>query len=170
MSSPAKPIEIAHVKPSSLKPAPYNPRTMSDEARARLTRGIDAFGLVDPIIARKSDKMVIGGHQRLEAAKALKLATVPVVYVDVDDSQAAALNVLLNNPSAQGEWDFALLSNLLSELDGNGFDMALTGFDGDELEKMLGHVPDVEFKEFDESAADDVKMVDCPKCNHRFPV
>jgi len=28
---------------------------------------------------------------------------------------------------------------------------------------------DVEFKEYDESAADDVKLATCPKCGHSFP-
>jgi hypothetical protein len=28
---------------------------------------------------------------------------------------------------------------------------------------------DVEFKEFDESAADDVEFLTCPKCGHSFP-
>jgi hypothetical protein len=162
-------IGISYVKPSALKAADYNPRMMTDKARAALKRGIETFGLVDPIIARKSDHLVIGGHQRLHAAQELGLATVPVVYVDVDDRQAAALNVLLNNPSAQGEWDFSKLSGLLSDLDANGFDATLTGFDDEELARMLGHVPDVEFREFGEDTADDVKYVDCPKCGHRFP-
>ena len=28
---------------------------------------------------------------------------------------------------------------------------------------------DVEFKEYDESAADDVELLTCPKCGHSFP-
>lgn len=131
-------IGIEHVDPSVLKPAPYNPRTMGAAERKRLERGIKEFGLVDPIIARRSDHMVIGGHQRLAAAHALGLATVPVVYLDdIADDKAAALNVLLNNPSAQGQWDLPKLTDILSELDGNGFDATLTGFDDEELRRML---------------------------------
>lgn len=137
-------IAIAHVAPDALNPAPYNPRSMTDKARAALKRGIKTFGMVDPIIARRSDNLVVGGHQRLHAAKELGLATVPVVYVDADDNQAAALNVLLNNPSAQGEWDFSKLSGLLSELDASGFDATLTGFDDVALEAMLSSGPQLD--------------------------
>lgn len=152
----AQNISIEHVAPDALRPAPYNPRTMTDEARARLRRGIETFGLVDPIVARRSDGLVIGGHQRLHAAKEIGVATVPVVYLDdVDDQQAAALNVLLNNPSAQGEWDMARLSELLSELDATGFDATLTGFDTDALEGILAWTPEPE-KSGEES--DDVDL------------
>jgi ParB-like nuclease domain len=139
---PTKALTIEQVSPAALNPAAYNPRKMSDTARAALRRGIEAFGLVDPIIARRSDNLVIGGHQRLTAAKEMGLATVPVVYLDeLDDQKAAALNVLLNNPSAQGEWDFGLLSGLLSELDAHGFDATLTGFDDKQLEGLLSWAP-----------------------------
>lgn len=131
-------IGIEHVDPSVLKPAPYNPRTMGADERKRLERGIKEFGMVDPIIARRSDHMVIGGHQRLAAAQTLGLASVPVVYLDdIADDKAAALNVLLNNPSAQGQWDLPKLTDILSELDGNGFDATLTGFDDEELRRLL---------------------------------
>jgi hypothetical protein len=138
-------IRIEQVSPELLAPAQYNPRKMSESARNALKRGIGAFGLVDPIIARRSDNLVIGGHQRLTAAKELGLASVPVVYLDdLDDQKAAALNVLLNNPSAQGEWDFGLLSGLLSDLDANGFDATLTGFSDSELEALLSWAPEPE--------------------------
>jgi ParB-like chromosome segregation protein Spo0J len=69
---------------------------MGADERKRLERGIKEFGLVDPIIARRSDGMVIGGHQRLASAVALGLQTVPVVYLDdISDDRAAALNLLL---------------------------------------------------------------------------
>ena len=136
-------IAITQVATDILLPAHYNPREIDDASFARLKRGIESFGLVDPIIARRSDNMVIGGHQRLRAATDLKLATVPVVYLDeIADDEAAALNVLLNNPGAQGEWEFSKLADLISELDANGFDATLTGFDPDEIEKLLTWTPD----------------------------
>ena len=131
-------IAIEHVEPGSLTPADYNPRAMDEDARRRLERSVREFGMVDPIIARRRDRLVIGGHQRLAAATAIGLASVPVVFLDdISDQKAAALNVALNNPSAQGAWDYAKLSNLLSELDANGFDATLTGFDDAELRRLL---------------------------------
>jgi hypothetical protein len=54
------------------------------------------------------------------------------------------------------------------ELKELGANLELTGFDAMELaDIMLGK--DVEFKEYDESAADDVQLLTCPKCGHTFP-
>jgi hypothetical protein len=56
----------------------------------------------------------------------------------------------------------------LTELKELGANLQVIGFDQMELaDIMLGK--DVEFKEFDESAADDVQLLTCPKCGHSFP-
>ena len=130
-------IQIEYVAPAKLAPAPYNPRKIDPSALKALERGITEFGLVDPIIARRSDGLVIGGHQRLKVAQKTGIKEVPVVYLDVTDQQAAALNVLLNNPKAQGDWDLPKLAEVLGDLDANGFDATLTGFDDKELERLL---------------------------------
>jgi len=78
----------------------------------------------------------IGGHQRLEAAKALGMTKVPVVYLDVSEAEAKVLNVAFNK--IQGEWDLPKLGELLEELrDLPSLDETLTGFDGKELDQLL---------------------------------
>lgn len=135
-------IEITYVDLHKLKPAPYNPRKISDEQRAKLKRGIEEFGLVDPFIVRRSDKMVVGGHQRLDVAIELGHDEGPVVFLDqLTDEEAAALNVLLNNPEAQGEWDMAKLSEVLSTLDAEGFDATLTGFSEERIQEIVTYEP-----------------------------
>jgi ParB-like chromosome segregation protein Spo0J len=66
-------IAITQVPISELHPDTANPRRISDQELESLTRSIREFGLVDPIIARREDKTVIGGHQRLVAARRLVL-------------------------------------------------------------------------------------------------
>ena len=97
-----------------LRPDPANPRRISDQELEALTRSIREFGLVDPIIARREDKTVIGGHQRLLAARRLGYKTVPVVFVDLSLEQARLLNIALNKIS--GSFDQELLARLLSDL------------------------------------------------------
>ena len=58
-------IDITHLPIGDLRPDPANPRRISDDELESLTRSIREFGLIDPIIARREDKFVIGGHQRL---------------------------------------------------------------------------------------------------------
>ena len=55
----ASELQIEHVPIDSLRPDPVNPRRISDEELEALTRSIQEFGLVDPIIARHDDKIVM---------------------------------------------------------------------------------------------------------------
>ena len=129
-------IEIQHVPIGDLRPDPFNPRRISDGELESLTRSIQQFGLVDPIIARHEDQSVIGGHQRLIAARRLGLDTVPVIYLDISTEQAKLLNLALNRIS--GDWDEELLARLLSELgEAPDVDITLTGFEEDEIKDLL---------------------------------
>jgi DNA modification methylase len=129
-------ITVEQVPIDDLRPDPGNPRRISDAELETLTRSIREFGLVDPIIARHDDKMVIGGHQRLLAARKLGLKTVPVIFVDLPPEKARLLNLALNKIS--GSWDQELLARLLLDLqDIPAVDLTLSGFTEDELGKLL---------------------------------
>lgn len=133
-----KRTERVMLPPSDLNPAVYNPRKITDDALERLKEGIREFGLVEPIVVRASDRMVIGGHQRLKAATALGFTEVPVELVhDIDDNETAALNIRLNNPHAQGEWDMPKLAEVLCELDASGYNVLMAGFTEQEVEDLL---------------------------------
>ncbi len=129
-------IQIEQVPIGDLQPDASNPRRISDQELETLTRSISEFGLIDPIIARREDKMVIGGHQRLLAARKLGYKTVPVVFVDLTVEQAHLLNIALNKIS--GSFDQELLARLLKELqEVPDIDLSLSGFEDDELKKLL---------------------------------
>ena len=132
----SKALKITHLPISDLRPDPANPRRISDEELESLSRSIREFGLIDPIIARSEDKVVIGGHQRLLAARKLGMKQVPVVLVDLAEDQAHLLNLALNKIS--GSWDQELLARLLADLNSApDVDLSLSGFSDDELKKHL---------------------------------
>ena len=131
-----KDIDITHLPIGDLRPDPANPRRISDEELESLTRSIREFGLIGPIIARREHKVVIGGHQRLLAARKLGLKQVPVVLVDLSEEPARLLNLALNRIS--GTWGQELLARLLSDLNAvPDVDLTLSGFSEDELQKHL---------------------------------
>lgn len=128
--------QIEHVAIDRLRPDPANPRRISDAELEALTRSIGEFGFVQPVIARREDGTVIGGHQRLLAARKLGWKTVPVVYVDLPLEQARLLNLALNKIS--GSFDEELLARLLADLKPvDDLDLTLSGFSEDELDKLL---------------------------------
>ena len=73
------PLAITLLPIGDLRPDPANPRRISDGELESLTRSIREFGLVEPVVVRKEDHVVIGGHQRLLAARRLGLKQVPVI-------------------------------------------------------------------------------------------
>lgn len=105
---------------SDIKNAPYNPRIMDPKAKKRLKANIAKHGLVAALTWNKRTGNLVGGHQRLEQLDALeqnKDYELTVCVVDVDEREEATLNVQLNNPSMQGEWDLDKLANMSEEFD-----------------------------------------------------
>jgi DNA modification methylase len=119
-------VELVPIE--SLNPDPLNPRVMPPSGMAALVRSIGEFGFVEPLVARPSDRLIIGGHMRFVAAGQLGLTHVPVVWFEGDDKAARALNLALNKIG--GAWDEAKLATVLAELaDVDSLSSALAGFD-----------------------------------------
>lgn len=66
----------------NIKPAPYNPRKINNEQFEELKKSINEVGFIIPIIVNKGNNIIIAGHQRTRAAKALGVETVPAFFVD----------------------------------------------------------------------------------------
>ncbi len=128
-------MQYESVKITALKPAEYNPRSISERELTKLTESIRAFGFVDPIIVN-TDGTVIGGHQRIKAAERLGMAEVPCIRVDIPKDREKALNLALNRIS--GEWDMDMLAKLLDELDAES--RRLSGFDENEITEALNRL------------------------------
>lgn len=114
--------ESAELKRSTIQLADYNPRKLSDESRKTLKRGIKKFGLVGGIIVNKRTSTLVSGHQRLSVMDELQKYPendyrIRVDVIDVDDKQEKELNILLNNPNAQGTWDYDALRELIPDID-----------------------------------------------------
>jgi len=127
---------IEQIPIGELRPDPANPRRISDEELDALERSIRQFGFVEPVLARREDATVIGGHQRLLAARRLGLTSVPVIWLDLGAEQARLLGLALNKIS--GSWDDALLARLLADLGATpDLDLSLSGFGEDEIKDLL---------------------------------
>lgn len=109
--------EIRMIPIAQIKPAPYNPRKIDDAALAGLTKSLERFGYVEPIIWNQRTGFVVGGHQRLKILRAKKIKEIPVTVVDLDDTEEKALNVALNSAYISGEFT-GDLQGLLAEIKG----------------------------------------------------
>jgi DNA modification methylase len=102
---------------------------------------------------------VVDGHLRLKAALRLGLETVPVILADdLTPAQIKAFRILANRSATWADWDEDLLRLELEELKLDDFDLALTGFDADELLEIMAGEETTTEGNTDEDAAPEVPV------------
>ena len=124
-------------KVSSLTPYARNSRTHSDEQIAQIAASIREWGWTIPVLV-DADGGIIAGHGRILAAQRLGIEDVPcMVAAGWSEEKKRAYVIADNKLALNAGWDDETLRLELSELDGLGFDLSLTGFGGDELQVLL---------------------------------
>lgn len=145
---------------------PKNARKWSPAAVEKVAASLREFGFRQPIVVDK-DAVIVIGHLRRAAARSAGFTVVPVHVADnLSPAKVRALRLMDNRSHDEAQWDLDVLADEMAELSKLDLDLTLTGFT-DPLE--YGSIAGVEFKEFDESAAADVKYHQCPECSHRWP-
>jgi DNA modification methylase len=108
-----------------------------DHAVTRMVDSIGEYGFKIPVLARSNGE-VVDGHLRLKAAQQLKMAEVPVIFCDEwSDAQVKAFRLMVNRSASWANWDTELVTLEIEELKGLDFNLALTGFDGPEIDAFL---------------------------------
>lgn len=136
---------------NQIKNADYNPRIMDKQAKKRLKANLKQHGLVSAVTWNKRTGNIVGGHQRIEQLDALEgngEYELSVCVIDVDVAEEAKLNVILNNPSMQGDWDLDKLAGMADNFNISLTDMGFSKsdvdfmFDGDERFSELYETPE----------------------------
>lgn len=168
-------MDIRVIPIDQINAAAYNPRVdlqPGDPEYEKLKRSIEEFGYVEPIVWNERTGNMVGGHQRYKImVHEQGHAELAVSVVDLDDQQERLLNIALNKVS--GDWDEEALAQLLVDLQQDGADISLSGFDDVDLRHMMG---EIEIPQFEEGTADDQgdlgvldsKLVTCPHCGEEF--
>lgn len=152
--------------PDQLIPNPLNWRIHPEEQQKHLETVMDTVGWVQRVIVNKQTGRVVDGHLRVALAVSRNETSVPVDYIDVSEEEERLILAsfdwltMLATPNTEN------MAALLNEIDM-----------GDEIDGLLESITNefeldlagVTFKEYDESIADEVTMVECPECGHSFP-
>lgn len=140
---------------SQLIPYTNNARTHSDEQVAQIAASIKEFGFNNPVLI-SADNSIIAGHGRVMAARKLGMETVPCLVLDhLTKTQRKAYILADNRIALNSEWDSQLLSLEFKDLDDNGIDLEMLGFDADEIDALLNPIEATEGKT-DEDAVPEV--------------
>lgn len=126
-----------------VKPYEKNPRSLPDKAVAKVAASLKQFGFQKPIVVDEKG-VVIAGHVLLKAAAQAGFARVPVAISALSEAEAKAYRLADNRTAQETDWLDDLLKSELDELKALDFDLALTGFDDRELQKLLADDAEME--------------------------
>lgn len=130
--------KVRQVAVADLVPYANNARTDDDAQVARIAGSIREYGFNNPVLV-DGENGIIAGHGRVLAARKLGLDRVPVIELShLTEAQKRAYILADNRLAEQAGWDRELLSLELADLGELGVDLAGIGFEGAELDALLG--------------------------------
>ncbi|MFU0824531.1 nucleoid occlusion protein [Clostridium sp.] len=92
--------DVKYISVNAIVPNAYQPRKyFNEEAIEELAQSIKTYGIIQPISVRKleEDKYeIVAGERRFRAAKKIGLQEVPVIIINIDDKDSAAIALLEN--------------------------------------------------------------------------
>ena len=169
-----------NVKISDIKFDRVNANKGTERGRYAIEASMREFGFADAGTLDKNNA-IIGGNKRTEVAGEIGMDDAIVIDVDgtkpvfirrndldlfsTEDDRARRLAYALNRSQQLSlDWD---AEQVLADLNA-GVDLSAL-WRQDELDELLGNMEAPEFREYDESVADEVEMLTCPHCGKSFP-
>ncbi len=132
-------VAIRQVPVEALIPYARNARTHSEAQVALIAGSIREFGFNNPVLV-DGENGIIAGHGRVEAARRLGMAEVPVIELaHLTDAQKRAYILADNRLAEQAGWDRDLLALELGDLADLGVELGELGFEGAELDALFAH-------------------------------
>ena len=149
-------LEIVYLPVDSLEEYEGNARDHGEEDVAAIKRSIEKFGFDDPIGIWSDHNVIVEGHGRLLAAKALGMKEVPCIRLDhMTDAERKAYGLAHNKTAELSRWNFGKLEMELSGL--GEFNMGDFGFgfsNGSSDFGMVQNDPETEYGSGDEGFRD----------------
>lgn len=160
------------------------PKNAKSHDLGSIHTSIEAFGYVERIVINEVTGHILSGHGRTDVLRQLKSSgklppdgiiadnghwMIPVDFVSIPEGQEGALTIALNKTVELGGWDEVALASLLQEVAGS-VDVALesTGYDADDLDRLLLDLNPVSPDDFPEFGDDIGTQYCCPKCQYEW--
>lgn len=126
-------MKIVNIDIERITPYELNPR-LNDDAVASVAASIKEFGFQQPLVLDKQNVIIVG-HTRLKAARALKMKTVPcLVAAELTETQAKAYRIMDNAAAEGSSWEMDLLTSELGEIE-HEFPPEFFGLEFQEIER-----------------------------------
>ncbi len=174
--------EVKTEKLTNIKPDLTNANRHTERGNAMLRASMDEFGFAEAGTLDINNR-IIGGNHRTEVAADV-LGSDEVLVIEVDGTKPVYIkrsDIDLATPRgkklayalnrvAQVSIEFDPEQVLADIGEGISLDGLFHQNEIDDLIELMTFDPnDIEFKEYDESVADEVEYIECPHCGEKIP-
>lgn len=121
-----------------------HPRNVRQGDIGAISESLKDNGQYRPIVVQRSTGHVLAGNHTLKAAKALGWKEIAATYVDCDDDRALRILLADNRTNDLASYDDNALADLLKELATSELGFIGSGYDGDDLDRLLNDLDDFE--------------------------
>ena len=145
---------------------PDNPRR-GDEAA--LDASMEAHGFYGAVLVQASTNRILAGNHRTRVARRRGEATVPALFLDVDDDQARRLLLVDNRTNDLAGYDDRDLAAVLAALEADG-GLAGTGYGAEDLAELLDRLAGPDAPDAFPGVDPDGLPIDyrCPSCGYEW--
>lgn len=132
-------MELVPVPLDELTQHPENANNGDVDA---LEESIEVNGFYAPLIVQRSSGHILAGNHRYLVALKRGITELPVIYLDVDDEHAKRIMLADNRITRLGVDDESMLSDLLQDLYATDLALSGTGYDVDDMNRLLQSLDD----------------------------
>jgi hypothetical protein len=125
-----------------------NPR-FNEKAVNAVAESIKTFGFNVPILCDQNFT-IVAGHTRWMAAKQIGMKSVPVIVIDIDETQRKAFTIADNKTAEIAGWNFPKLQQILEDLRCKKINLPSLGYSQAELQALLTKQKDFNWKAFED--------------------
>ena len=163
-------LKIEKIPIDQLTPYANNTRKHTEKDLEQIKASILADGFNDPIGVWGEHNVIVEGHGRWLACKALGFKEIQCIRLDhLTDEQRKEYAIRHNRSAEFSTWDFKLLAEEIADLEAQGMDLSGLDFRLDRSEEtpmVLDGSGAIEYGE--EAFGDDTFSCECPVCGFRF--
>ena len=133
-STPTYP-RLDWVRVNDIKTADWNPRRASRKGLSMLSKSIEEFGNLQPLVINKRTNTLLAGHQRLKVLRRKNVKETEAWFIDQNIEDEKTIAIALNNHVAT--FESKGLGSMLADLQKMQDDLDCTLFEEDEIDRIV---------------------------------
>lgn len=158
-----------------------NANRHTERGMGMLEGSMRKVGYTAPMIAASDGELIAGSARHEKAVEVFGVDAEPlivesdgtrpivVVRTDIPDAETRIAKEIALYDNRVQQVDLEFDPNILAQMESETPGLLAGMWSHEEFERLVNSVSAPDFREYDESVADDVEMITCPHCGKEFP-